>query len=177
MMRKKQTKYLEAASEKAKNTSLRDSNDTTAVVELFLAALASRSPRFSRVSFTIPANAAPCALHGFAGFFETTLYENIRLSTLPCSSPDSNNNSLSPEYHPQSQGMFSWFPIFLPVSCPITVSPGDTLEASVWRRVGNDCVWYEWCLEGHQRRGEGQNESKTNNCIQNASGASYCVKL
>jgi hypothetical protein len=41
-----------------------------------------------------------CVLHGFAGYFESTLYGSIIMSILPKSF---------------SHGMFSWFPMFFPL--------------------------------------------------------------
>lgn len=43
---------------------------------------------------------ADCVMHGFAGYFESTLYGDVIMSTLPATF---------------SQGMFSWFPIFFPI--------------------------------------------------------------
>lgn len=45
-----------------------------------------------------------CVLHGFAGFFDTVLYKDIMLSIVP---------------ETYSNGMFSWFPIFFPISVSI----------------------------------------------------------
>nr|CAG4646084.1 EOG090X028A [Macrothrix elegans] len=70
-------------------------------------------------------------LHGFAGYFEVTLYKDVMLS-------------INPSTH--SPGMFSWFPVFFPIQTPITVRKGDELEIHFWRCVSRTHVWYEWCV-------------------------------
>lgn len=45
-------------------------------------------------------------LHGFAGYFEVTLYKDVMLSIRPAT---------------HSPGMFSWFPVFFPLITPINV--------------------------------------------------------
>uniref|UniRef100_A0A8V0XI89 Protein arginine N-methyltransferase 5 n=1 Tax=Gallus gallus TaxID=9031 RepID=A0A8V0XI89_CHICK len=71
------------------------------------------------------------ALHGFAGYFETTLYADVTLS-------------IRPETH--SPGMFSWFPIFFPLKQPMAVQAGQRVVLSFWRRAAPQKVWYEWAV-------------------------------
>lgn len=70
-------------------------------------------------------------VHGFAGYFEAVLYKDIKLSINPTTA---------------SEGMFSWFPIFFPVSNPVYVEGGKTLTVHMWRRTSSQNVWYEWCI-------------------------------
>lgn len=57
--------------------------------------------RYCTLEFPVEVNTV---LHGFAGYFETVLYQDITLS-------------IRPETH--SPGMFSWFPILSPSSSPL----------------------------------------------------------
>jgi protein arginine N-methyltransferase 5 len=74
-------------------------------------------------------------VHGFAGFFDCILYGDVTLSTEPrCHTPN----------------MFSWFPIFFPLSSPLHVSNPrtDALSLEMWRivNVKSKKVWYEWVV-------------------------------
>ena len=103
-------------------------------------------------------------VHGFVGFFQSRLYKDVVLSTLPDRS--------------FSQGMYSWFPIFFPLrvsastlptapNCsatsvrltfrvatfvcnktPLNVASGSHLHATMWRRTSARKVWYEWAMVG-----------------------------
>lgn len=42
--------------------------------------------------------------------------------------------------------MFSWFPLFIPLSQPLAVEAGQEIEFAMWRRVGASSVWYEWSV-------------------------------
>lgn len=70
-------------------------------------------------------------IHGLAGFFETVLYKDVKLSINPSTA---------------SEKMFSWFPIFFPICNPVYVEGGKTLTVHMWRRVSSHSVWYEWCI-------------------------------
>uniref|UniRef100_A0A7S0DME2 Protein arginine N-methyltransferase n=1 Tax=Amorphochlora amoebiformis TaxID=1561963 RepID=A0A7S0DME2_9EUKA len=70
-------------------------------------------------------------LHGFAGYFESTLYEEVNISIRPKTF---------------SKGMFSWFPIFFPLCIPLKINKGQTVEMKIWRRNDESKVWYEWCV-------------------------------
>lgn len=94
----------------------------------------SHNRRYSCVRFKAECDAT---LHGLAGFFESTLYGDVKISTLPTT------------WKTQNKNMYSWFPMFLPFGSPVPVKNGDMIEVSVWRctsgAVGHR-VWYEWCL-------------------------------
>ena len=70
-------------------------------------------------------------LHGFAGYFETTLFGDITLSTVP---------------QTHTPGMFSWFPIYFPVHSPILIESQQKMNVHFWRLVNKRQIWYEWCL-------------------------------
>ncbi|KAL5236637.1 hypothetical protein ACI65C_004047 [Semiaphis heraclei] len=72
-----------------------------------------------------------CVLHGFAGYFETILYKDIRLSIVPESFSD---------------GMFSWFPAYFPLIKPTLLNKGEEIQVNFWRCSDNYKVWYEWCM-------------------------------
>lgn len=59
-------------------------------------------------------------MHGFAGYFESTLYRDVSLSILPST---------------HTPGMFSWFPLFIPLKTPLRVHRGQTISANFWRQV------------------------------------------
>mmetsp|Transcript_10661 Transcript_10661/g.29490 ORF Transcript_10661/g.29490 Transcript_10661/m.29490 type:complete len:434 (+) Transcript_10661:1-1302(+) len=88
--------------------------------------------RFRRVSFDVPLGGE---LHGFIGFFHSTLYsdgvETVHISIEP---------------RMESVGMFSWFPIYIPLRTPVTIPVGGHVEGVFWRHVSKHRVWYEWAL-------------------------------
>ena len=104
--------------------------------------------RFGIITFRMSESAL---VHGFSGTFESTLFGDTNLSIVPSS---------------HSPGMFSWFPIFLPLSNPISVNVDDELIISIWRCVDSTKVWYEWCIL-----------SPMQTPIQNANGSSYWIGL
>ena len=92
--------------------------------------------------------------HGFAGYFECTLYGDVKMSTLP-------------ESH--SDNMYSWFPIYFPVRDPVDLPRGATvLEARIWRSASaaTKKVWYEWCIT-----------SPIVSPVHNPGGRSYAMSL
>ncbi|XP_068027417.1 protein arginine N-methyltransferase 5 [Melanerpes formicivorus] len=104
--------------------------------------------RYQRISFRVEVNTA---LHGFAGYFETTLYGDITLS-------------IRPETH--SPGMFSWFPIFFPIKQPMAVRAGQEVSVSFWRCSSPKKVWYEWAVT-----------SPACSALHNPTGRSYTIGL
>ncbi|BFZ13310.1 hypothetical protein BsWGS_16351 [Bradybaena similaris] len=86
--------------------------------------------RFKSLEFAITED---CAIHGFAGYFDTVLYKDVMLSIVP-------------ETH--SPGMFSWFPIFFPIKIPINLHRNSSVSVYIWRRCTNKNVWYEWAIHG-----------------------------
>ena len=85
--------------------------------------------RFKVLSFEN--NPLDIVVHGFAGYFETVLYKDFKLS-------------INPETF--SQGMFSWFPIFFPLQNPIEVPVNTRVTVQFWRVVTETAVWYEWSV-------------------------------
>lgn len=96
------------------------------------AALA-RNARFAECHFQLTPKLQECAVHGFCGTFNARLYGDIYIS-------------IAQEKH--SQGMFCWFPLFIPLAVPLTLHGGRTLDVQVWRRVSSNRVWYEWQVPG-----------------------------
>lgn len=90
-------------------------------------------------------------LHGFAGYFDTILYDDITLS-------------INPKTH--SEGMISWFPIFFPIKDPMYIPANSEIEVHIWRLCTEKKVWYEWCLTEPQT-----------SCIHNPRGRSYWIGL
>lgn len=70
-------------------------------------------------------------VHGFAGYFDCTLYGDVRISI-----------------HPKtlSEGMFSWFPMFFPLQVPVFLRKGQAIRTHWWRRHDATKVWYEWSV-------------------------------
>ena len=87
-----------------------------------------RNNRNTELSFTIPCDSV---LHGFAGYFHCTLYDNIYISIVP-------------DTH--SPGMFSWFPLFFPLLNPVHVTKGSEVTVKMWRQCTEQNVWYEWAV-------------------------------
>ncbi len=104
--------------------------------------------RYRKVEFTATES---ITVHGFAGYFDCVLYGDVTFSTVP---------------HTHSAGMFSWFPLFVPLRTPLRVRAGDAIAVDVWRCVGSSKVWYEWGLS-----------APLATVVQNSSGVSYSVQL
>ncbi|PSC71639.1 arginine N-methyltransferase [Micractinium conductrix] len=69
--------------------------------------------------------------HGFAGYFDAKLYNDVHLSIHP------------PTHTPN---MFSWFPIYFPLREPFYVPQGARMDVAMWRCAGKHKVWYEWAV-------------------------------
>ncbi|GAB4854081.1 Protein arginine N-methyltransferase 5 [Ancistrocladus abbreviatus] len=106
---------------------------------------------YTKLEFEIPDDAGSALVHGFAGYFDATLYKDVHLGIEP-TMPTPN--------------MFSWFPIFFPLRAPVCVRPGTPLEVHIWRCCGSTKVWYEWCIT-----------SPSTSPIHNSNGRSYWVGL
>lgn len=65
-----------------------------------------------------------------------------------------------------SQGMFSWFPLYIPLRTPVVLKAGDKVEAHFWRCTSPSKVWYEWALT-----------SPSPSPIHNPNGRSYWIGL
>ncbi|RDX67237.1 Protein arginine N-methyltransferase 1.5, partial [Mucuna pruriens] len=104
--------------------------------------------RYKKLNFVIPNDTGSAMVHGFAGYFDATLYKDVHLGIEPSTA---------------TPNMFS---IFFPLRTPIYVSPGSTLEVNFWRCCGSTKVWYEWCVA-----------SPSASPIHNSNGRSYWVGL
>ncbi|KAM9789655.1 protein arginine N-methyltransferase 5 [Neosynchiropus ocellatus] len=104
--------------------------------------------RYQCLRFTVDCNSV---LHGFAGYFETTLYKDVMLS-------------IKPDTH--SPGMFSWFPIFFPLKQPISIARDDDVAVRFWRCNNGKKVWYEWAVT-----------EPSCSAIHNPAGRSYTIGL
>nr|XP_039272959.1 protein arginine N-methyltransferase 5-like [Styela clava] len=108
----------------------------------------SHNTRYQQFSCTIPFDTM---LHGFGGYFRCALYKDVEIS-------------IEPKTH--SPGMFSWFPIFVPLMNPIPLTEGCTLQTDFWRCSNGKKVWYEWCVTSPQA-----------SQIHNPNGRSYTIGL
>lgn len=87
--------------------------------------------RYMKLSFQIDPELGATCMHGFGGYFDTVLYDDVMLST-------------HPDWH--TPGMFSWFPIFFPLKEPVKVPRAGRVTLHVWRCVTGVKVWYEWVV-------------------------------
>jgi protein arginine N-methyltransferase 5 len=104
--------------------------------------------RYIEVDFEIKTSTM---VHGFAGYFDTVLYKKIDLSIHPVT---------------YSEGMLSWFPVYLPIKTPIYCEAGTSIKFHIWRRVSRTKVWYEWCVT-----------EPIQTAIHNPGGRSYWIGL
>lgn len=104
--------------------------------------------RYEMKTFNVEQN---CVLHGFSGYFNAVLYDDITIS-------------IEPSTH--SYGMFSWFPIFFPIKEPIQLKKGNKIVLHFWRRCNQKNVWYEWCVS-----------EPVIGSIHNPNGQSYTIGL
>lgn len=72
-----------------------------------------------------------CILTGFAGYFDTVLYKDFKLS-------------IHPQEH--TPGLISWFSLYFPISEPQQLHAGDKITLNFWRCVSSSKVWYEWSV-------------------------------
>ncbi|XVF48118.1 hypothetical protein PTKIN_Ptkin03bG0165400 [Pterospermum kingtungense] len=107
--------------------------------------------RYKKLQFVIPQDTGSAMVHGFAGYFDATLYKDVHLGIEPSTA---------------TPNMFSWFAIFFPLRQPICVKPGSPLEVHFWRCCGSTKVWYEWSVT-----------SPWSSPIHNSNGRSYWVGL
>lgn len=90
-------------------------------------------------------------MHGIGGYFDSHLYKDIDIS-------------ITPSTH--SPGMFSWFPMFFPLSDPIEVKTGDSIIIHFWRHCTSKQVHYEWSCS-----------SPNVSIIHNPNGRTYYIGL
>ncbi|KAI8876437.1 PRMT5-domain-containing protein [Backusella circina FSU 941] len=92
---------------------------------------ASCHSRYGQVEFKVSQDAV---MHGFAGYFDCTLYKNITLSTRP---------------ETRTPNLFGCFVFYFPLKRPMQLSCGDSIIASFWRMVDTKTAyrtWYEWTV-------------------------------
>ena len=94
---------------------------------------------------------ADSLVYGFGGYFHCVLYGKVEMSIVP---------------HTHSPGMFSWFPLYIPIRHPMNVRAGEQIECHFWRRSEGRRMWYEWALS-----------APSQSAIHNVNGRSYCVGL
>ncbi|EHA8586617.1 putative protein arginine N-methyltransferase [Cocos nucifera] len=87
--------------------------------------------RYKKLRFEIPLDTGSAMVHGFAGYFDATLYQDVHLGIEPSMA---------------TPNMFSWFPIFFPLRTPLHVPMGSPIEVHFWRCCAAIKVWYEWCV-------------------------------
>lgn len=90
-------------------------------------------------------------LHGFAGFFETQLYDKVWLS-------------IKPDTH--TPNMRSWFPMYFPLNRPMNVEAGSLVNISLWRLTKAHKVWYEWAMSV---------DNKLDSDVHNVNGEHYWI--
>lgn len=91
-----------------------------------------RNKRYGKAEFFC---ASKGVCHGVAGYFESILYGDVELSTVP--------NTIDIK----SPDMVSWFPIYFPITKAIYVPAGSTIELHFWRETDCKKVWYEYYIE------------------------------
>lgn len=82
--------------------------------------------RFIKLEYEVQQD---CVLTGFAGYFDTVLYKDIKLSIHPLE---------------HTRGLISWFSLYFPISEPQQLHAGDKITLNFWRCVSPSKVWYEW---------------------------------
>ncbi|XP_027332876.1 protein arginine N-methyltransferase 1.5-like [Abrus precatorius] len=107
--------------------------------------------RYKKLHFVIPDDLGSAMVHGFAGYFDATLYKDVHLGIEPSTATPT---------------VFTWFPMFFPLKTPICVDGGSTLEVHFWRCCDSTKIWYEWCIT-----------SPFTSQIHNCNGRSYRVNL
>jgi protein arginine N-methyltransferase 5 len=86
--------------------------------------------RHIRIQFDPAATSS--IIHGFAGYFESVLFDDVMISI----NPDT-----------KSVGMFSWFPLYIPLKTPLKCNQNDAIVLEMWRCTDDKKVWYEWSAE------------------------------
>jgi protein arginine N-methyltransferase 5 len=96
-------------------------------------------------------------IHGFAGFFETQLYDKVWLS-------------IKPSTH--TVDMRSWFPMYFPINKPVIAEKGSKVVVSIWRLTKSHKVWYEWSMSFEPKD---RPESSIDSDIHNVNGEHYWI--
>ncbi|KAL2315735.1 Protein arginine N-methyltransferase skb1 [Schizosaccharomyces pombe] len=118
--------------------------------------------RFASVRFQA---SSPGILHGFAGYFEATLYKDISLSIMPAT------------MEAKSPDMFSWFPIYMPIKKPMYVPENSQLEFHMWRLTDGMRVWFEWCANAYLVLRNGSQIKLSSTEVHNISGKAFSCNM
>lgn len=113
--------------------------------------------RKARLSFSVPHRSV---LHGFAGYFEAELYNDIELSTKPDT------------MELKSKDMVSWFPIWFPITQPMPVIDSSEIVITMWRQSDEKRVWYEWAVETFFRK-----QRLASSIVHNSGGTCHSMYL
>lgn len=85
----------------------------------------------------------PWKMTGLLGTFTTLLYQ--RANSTENTPDDRVYLSTCPDQF--SEGMFSWFPLYMPLEQPVSVPPDASVRVHLWRKVDpTNGVWYEWAV-------------------------------
>jgi len=114
-----------------------------------------------------PLPSPPWTLSGLLGTFTADLY-----SISKDGQQESSVISTAPSNF--SVGMFSWFPLYFPLSQPVHVPSAASVRVYIWRRIDPALhrVWYEWSVAVY--RGD---ELLSMTPIHNPGGRSYHVSM
>eukprot|EP01031_Cornospumella_fuschlensis_P032431 gene32431-39217_t len=122
--------------------------------------------RHAKVRFVMdgPSQGAGALVTGFVGYFYAHLYGGVGLSTVPSREGDMDVDFGEEACDGESRGgdllegladmfgktdtMDSWFPLYLPITTPMHLRPGQSLELEMWRTGSERSVHYEWSVVG-----------------------------
>ena len=93
---------------------------------------------------------------GFAGYFESVLYKDIKLSINPLN---------------YTNGLYCWFPIYFPSNKHIYIKKGENLIININRINDEKKVWYEWNFDIENNLNGHLSE------INNLNGIGYSINL
>lgn len=74
-------------------------------------------------------------LHGFAGYFSTTLYKDIEFNIVP---------------NRHTEQLISWWPNFFPVKTFQVLRNGEPFSVTFERKIDDIKVWYEWTVDSFE---------------------------
>ena len=104
-------------------------------------------------------------LTGLLATFSAELYTSSK-------NPDS-SSWISIEPTRFSRGMFSWFPLYFPLSHAIVVPENGKVHVDIWRLTNSAKVWYEWSVSIYDAT---SHRLISSSCIHNPGGRSYSVE-
>jgi type II protein arginine methyltransferase len=122
----------------------------------------------------------PWVCTGVLGTMTADLYVPEPQSTTSSPLPKPRAIQISTAPQTFSVGMFSWFPLYFPLSQPVLVPAGATVVVDLWRKCNETKVWYEWAIQVVRQSREGSNSTAEvlyTSAIHNPSGRSSFVSL